>query len=285
MSNYQRVNWTNTEKTPLLAEKLDIMDEGIDKLYKNISNPNLFINGNFQIWQNGTEFLDIVSGDLTSVADRWSVLHNNSGTLNITKAEDGLHVDYSLASPIIVTQVLEEETLNSLKGKTLTLSYGVTNTEYTEHTRQVEVPDADMDRFVFATKNSYIELFSGDTLNWVKLEVGTVKTPCVPDPKEPILLNNTVGFIDVSRKLYEVKDVNATSDTIIHLWTATENCWCYLGGNAAGDGQYVARAYLDDVNIAAFWNVWPTSILFPVKKGQTLTKGNGHMSATFYGMT
>lgn len=154
-----------------------------------LSNPNLFINGNFQIWSNGTEFLDVAASELTSVADRWSVFYNydNPGMLDITKTEDGLCVAHGSVKPIIVTQVLDEETFNSLKGKTLTLSYGIINTEYTEYTRQIEVSNSDTDRFVFALENSYIELFDGDTLKWAKLEVGTVHTPCVSDSKDAII--------------------------------------------------------------------------------------------------
>lgn len=186
------VFYDNTESGLVSANVQNAIDEVATDFtnYKsNISNTNLFINGNFQIWSNGTEFLDVAASELTSVADRWSVFYNynNPGMLNITKTEDGLCVAHGSARPIIVTQVLDEETFNSLKGKTLTLSYGIKNTEYTEYTRQIEVSDSDTDRFIFALENSYIELFDGDTLKWAKLEVGTVHTPCVPDSKDAII--------------------------------------------------------------------------------------------------
>ena len=145
-----------------------------------MSNPNLLINGDFQVWQRGEEFLNIYSEEGIYCADRWMVRYNDQSELNIVKTDTGLSVSNSIARPCTIAQPLEQDLLNRLAEKTLTLSYGITNDSgYNKHVKQIVVPK-EVISITFAFENCGIELNNGDTLNWAKLEVGMIATPSIP---------------------------------------------------------------------------------------------------------
>ncbi|MFU0833867.1 MAG: hypothetical protein ACFWUC_13150 [Oscillospiraceae bacterium] len=139
-------------------------------------NPNLLINGDFQVWQRGTEFSGKVFGQYT--ADRWLVVSNNgNSTTTVTKADNGLKATQSVPyAACVVRYRMEEKDLKNIRGKTVTLSYSRDNTIYTKtYTVSNDLTERDS---VF----SEISLPNGSTLNWVKLEFGSVATDFSPRP-------------------------------------------------------------------------------------------------------
>lgn len=195
MSNYKRTYWKDSPETDISAERLNNMEEGIEKLYENVSNPNLFINGNFQIWSNGEEFTVAINDDGTYggyvvTADRWTVGAWSSNTAYVYKTDKGLTFSRLNDASIDVFQVLEEETLKSILGKPLTMSYAIEDTAgvYQEYTRNITLDDnIEIEPFNVSKEYFCIELQMGCTLIWAKLEVGEVATPCVSDSKDAII--------------------------------------------------------------------------------------------------
>lgn len=83
-----------------------------------ISNPNMLINGSFQVWQRGNNFL---SGS-GYTADRWKRYDYTPG-IKILKNNKGMNLQSTGASQsILIIQCLDGEFLGSLWGKDITLS-------------------------------------------------------------------------------------------------------------------------------------------------------------------
>jgi hypothetical protein len=120
--------------------------------------------------------------------------------------------------------------------------------------------------------------FDGITVTEIKTLLETV-------PSVDCLNGNTNRFIDTSKMLFEKQDAN-TNDNIVHeLWTATENCWCVICAKAADENTYCSTIRLDGKEVAWFYQAQYTSVVFPVKKGQQVSKGNGTVFAYFYAMS
>ena len=89
-----------------------------------ISNPNLLINGDFQIWQRGESFSNIAN---QYTADRWMIKNAKGNTSLVAKSTDVPSSEF-LRQSIHITETLEENTYlrynfeNALKG-TFTLSF------------------------------------------------------------------------------------------------------------------------------------------------------------------
>lgn len=84
------------------------------------SNPNLLINGDFQVWQRGTEFSEPYN---QYCADRWIV--QTSALVNVSKTEKGVKVNASQDSAAFynLIQILDlDGDYSFLRGKTLTIS-------------------------------------------------------------------------------------------------------------------------------------------------------------------
>lgn len=80
-----------------------------------ISNPNLLINGDFQVWQRGTSFT--TNNSYIYTADRWMI---NDGSVN--KSDFGIKIQRNDNSKEVNFQQIVEH-IQKLKGKTLTLSW------------------------------------------------------------------------------------------------------------------------------------------------------------------
>ena len=195
------------------------MNEDIDLLYKNISNPNLFINGNFQIWSNGESFqvqnqsTEVVTPVLT--ADKWYVESvDSTEVLNVNKTNEGLFISSNTSQNCKIYQVLDEETYNAIKWKTLTLSYEYeqpysaedTSVYYETHKEVKEIVASEADARIFASNNA-IQLPIGNVggtgckLHWVKLEVGSIDTLCIPDSKDAIICKLDKEVAELNSKL------------------------------------------------------------------------------------
>lgn len=193
------VFYNNTESGLSSANIQNAIDEVVENtnvIFKNIkndmskiSNPNLFINGNFQIWSNGESF-DVYGVNneeyYETICDRWQVTHYDThNNYLVTKESNGIRFESDSEEPCYIFQQLDEETFNSLQGKTLTLSYSYTNDtgETVTDTREI-IANSDLDIFTSKTRLGFT---NGYILHWVKLEVGEVATPCIPDSKDAII--------------------------------------------------------------------------------------------------
>lgn len=157
-----------------------------DEIEETFSNPNLLINGDFQIWQMGTSFTQ--SG---YTADRW----RSHGGLTISNIANGIQISNATSEYILFSQTLEMK--EYYKSKTMTLSCNILSLEGTANA------------YVYTGVNvGYKSLKSGDNkwnltipadaaqlrvvfkinaetiiqIKWVKLELGNVETPFIPRP-------------------------------------------------------------------------------------------------------
>lgn len=134
------------------------------------SNPNLFINGGFTVWQRGESFT--VGTSRIYTADRWYCvkLPGEAKSATVSRTEDGMLVSRATVS---AAYMLEPQDAALLQGKQLTLSIGVKNSDGRMKyiTRPAEVT---------GTMVSLGGFTAGQTVCWAKLEIGEEATPFVP---------------------------------------------------------------------------------------------------------
>ena len=136
-----------------------------------ISNPNLLINGDFQVWQRGTSFTNVAVGNYQ--ADRWMVVSTDGNYLaTVTKVSDGLRIEQSDAG-CVIRQYIEEDLYNKIKDKTLTMSKSVDGIITIDKIK----PTNSNGKYFFE-----IGIGRNVTINWIKIEIGSVATPFVPRP-------------------------------------------------------------------------------------------------------
>ena len=178
----------------------DVIDKQLkevsDKADRIICNPNLLINGNFQIWQRGETFL--TNG---YIADRWRV-KNNGTIISITRntADGGVHFAYSQVEYINCVQYFEnvygaqEVTLSAevkgVKGTSLFLAIGGTtdiNTitgeksftatgDWQTISLTATLPQEDIVWVNVSGREECTDFY----IKWAKLEVGKTATTFVP---------------------------------------------------------------------------------------------------------
>lgn len=161
-------------------------------LVKNsFSNPNILINGDFQVWQRGTEFT--VAG---YTADRWLLSIGAGATAKITKLQKGpgMHIE-TTGNGIQLDTLLEGADTAKLSSNTVTISL--------EHDPSLEVEirlryrDSGVFKVIGGTNDDVMtvelpELTNANqfdvslsikgtgNLYFVKLELGEIATPFVP---------------------------------------------------------------------------------------------------------
>lgn len=179
--------WTRLNIKEAVASRSEMQE--LTSRLNQLSNPNLFINGNFQIWSNGESF-DVYGVNseeyYETICDRWRVKHYDIyNNYLVTKESNGIRFESDSEEPCYVFQQLDEETFNSLQGKTLTLSYSYTNDtgETITDTKEI-IANSDLDILTAKTRLGFT---NGYVLHWAKLEVGEVTTPCIPDSKDAII--------------------------------------------------------------------------------------------------
>lgn len=148
------------------------------------SNPNLLINGDFQVWQRGESFKPVSGGNVYT-ADRWKTYQTSANAINCANSADGQKFSNKDSSAVLL-QSLEKPLRNV---KTLSLSAMIDGVTVEG---QLSVPG---DKILFvgnawayayavAANNVYCALGSNDrnehTFGWVKLEYGAVTTPFIP---------------------------------------------------------------------------------------------------------
>lgn len=162
------------------------------KTISSISNPNLLINGDFQIWQRGTEFNRL---RWTYTADRWRI----RDTTTVKKENNSIVLETEVRGGGIM-QALEFS--DFYKGRVLTFSINMktnstnnpfkvyvwdgnktilcasSNTEFKTLTNTLRVSEnATLLHFCIETETDNNTVL---TINWAKLEWGEVATPFIP---------------------------------------------------------------------------------------------------------
>lgn len=156
-----------------------------------VSNPNLLINGDFQVWQRGTSFNNNVSNKYC--ADRWILSHGAYyNAMKIYKHEKGMQVTLTTSSGSGggIYQYVE----NVVYGKTYTFSVSVNDEVYivtgTPLSDGVEISKSFTDfkitlKWDNANKCIRVGVWFNTInktyiINWVKLEYGVLNTMHVP---------------------------------------------------------------------------------------------------------
>ena len=162
-----------------LSDVPNLLNEAKEYTDSVVSNPNLLINGDFQVWQRGTSFSQTVFTERYT-ADRWRAM-STDGTVKLTvqKSDKGAEVfaDKS-GSGVIFRYRMAEEDLAKIRGKTCTLSYSIDDVVTT---RQITVSETAQETDILFPINISVST-THKYLNWVKLEIGTVATQFVPRP-------------------------------------------------------------------------------------------------------
>lgn len=97
----------------------------IEGVYPQLSNPNLLINGDFQVWQRGTSFT--LGATKAYLADRWCGYRSGFAS-GLIALKDGRFFKFTNANDSIlgsIEQSLESSVVKSLVNKNITISFRV----------------------------------------------------------------------------------------------------------------------------------------------------------------
>lgn len=158
-----------------------------------VSNPNLLINGDFQVWQRGTSFNFNVSNKYC--ADRWVLTHGAYyNAMKIDKHADGLQVSLSSSSGSGggISQYIE----GSKAGRVYTMSVSIGGVVYvltgTPNANGTELSKAfgdfkltikwDSTRNCIKVGIWFSTINKTYIVNWAKLELGGIATKNAPKP-------------------------------------------------------------------------------------------------------
>lgn len=146
------------------------------------ANPNILINGDFQVWQRGAVFTYQDYNYSAYTADRWR-LGGFYGT--ISKAENGLRMNGRGS----LLYIFEDIDYKKIKGKTLTFSISINNV--VDHFLCVNFGNQYSGAIL--SNGMVVNILPGNTINigseitdvdviinWVKLEYGSTPTPFIP---------------------------------------------------------------------------------------------------------
>lgn len=96
-----------------------------------VSNPNLLINGDFQVWQRGTSFLNVSTYGQYS-ADRWRIDVNNGSNASVEKSGNDLKFTMNTNGSFCPLIVQDMEIPKSIRGKkvTFTVNFGTVSGKF-----------------------------------------------------------------------------------------------------------------------------------------------------------
>lgn len=221
VSNAENVT-LNINPSVIIATKEDInnLQEQITDnatQLNDLANPNLLINGGFQVAQRGTTFSTINS---KYTLDRWCF--NQYATGSVEKVSNGVKLT-STSEYFWMTQYFEEDLKAYLSGKTITCSLMLsTGTKIVltgvAGSKNLTTPWTENVALVFTDTCEYqIRVKDGSvaTIVWAKLELGAVATPFIPRPYgEELAL--------CQRFYYEENWSNVVNKVLFKI--ATSNC-------------------------------------------------------------
>lgn len=178
---------------------------GLTPSYYQQANPNLLINGDFQVWQRGESFN--VDRDIYT-ADHWKVSYSTgtSGTLVAQKTENGISLkvatEFAENQSRTLLQPMEEQDFAKIAGKTVTVSYcmrlltedtqcvistsnvddvSLVGTEFKVYSVTFAIPQAyRVDGGYYLRIQSTTPVGGGIEVKWVKMELGDHATPFIP---------------------------------------------------------------------------------------------------------
>ena len=173
---------------PLVESRIEAERADVDLELAQLTNPNLLVNGDFQIWQRGTSFTAKQADQYT--ADRWMMLGSVDTLNKVDKVSNGLKITTSSAYILYFRQTLE---FPNMLGKTVTASCSVDGIIYnftavinTEAFNPKIITPWGIFYTEYNTTNNLLSCsFSVNpsktiTINWVKLELGSIATPFHP---------------------------------------------------------------------------------------------------------
>lgn len=141
------------------------------------SNPNLLINGDFQVWQRGTTFSIIGDEAFHYTADRWCVYAATSQTIKVDKVAGGIRVSGCAGIIQRFENLLETDVKYALSAvidgdiKSLVITGGT----YTENSYFKYSKSGNWEQIL-------IKANGVTTYKYVKLEIGEIATPLIPRP-------------------------------------------------------------------------------------------------------
>lgn len=162
-------------KTDLITALNEVYD--IAERVNSISNPNLLINSDFQIWQRGTNFTSSNAEKYVYTADRWCIFSATGRTLNCSKVSNGLQFSVTDDGNVL-SQILEQK----LKvGENYVLSAMIDGVVYEMDIVGGTYENSDNGRLGYHAYGSDYERINiipqgTTTVSWVKLEQGTIRT-------------------------------------------------------------------------------------------------------------
>lgn len=163
----------------------------VESNYVQLSNPNFVINPDFQVWQRGISITAHSSGVYT--ADRWQANTAVVDGVNFYKSDDGMVVQTVPGNNSAgITQLIEDG--YKLHNKVVTMSASVNGVVYSHTFTLPTGASAQYDvsptisfavSTIVANKCAGIQVLikeanATNTINWIKLELGSISTPFVP---------------------------------------------------------------------------------------------------------
>ncbi|NFS29025.1 hypothetical protein FDF12_03320 [Clostridium botulinum] len=202
---------STTEKANLVSALNEILG-----ITNQLSNPNLLINGDFQVWQRGTEQLVDFNGT-SYCADRWkvhqlNVLQSKQLTNDSRLSKYCLRVENKNTSgtQLYLTQPFEDDYIDFLNDKLVTVSFWIKGYNNATNVLYYEVGNKQVDKVyltnewqkvsgtvkanfvkdninmrgitIFTAGSNPILTNQGYEISNIKLELGSVATPFVPRP-------------------------------------------------------------------------------------------------------
>ena len=276
------------------SEKQKSETDGAIVHEKELSNPNLLINGDFRVNQRGKA--SYVSDATIYTVDRWKTnISDKNISVTVVPQENGILLTYTSGSSghSVLMQELETSDVLPLKGKILTLSYKITQitnscrirvlaggntTLFTEtinesgtFSKSFEFPETATGLSVRIISNSAENTIG---IEYIKLEVGSSATAFCPRPYAEelamcqryyykITQNNSIfnGFVfseSVARVSVITPQVMRTSPTMI--LNDVSLCRAYSNGNAyfssnVGIGAFGENNITININMQATQNM------------------------------
>ena len=208
----------NTLEIPGYAADAEAVGEALNTLQGKIINPNLLINGDFSVNQRGLTSYAMKDAAYSKqyTVDRWYIAGAAGTDKGNLAVEEGGVVFTSNIQYGEIGQMIEDYKL--LRGKTVTLSCKVSNAtqlfRLLAYTNQTQLASCDIESEVasvtFTIPNDIQDLrvlinsrtaeSSSIKIHYIKLEVGSIATPCSPRPYAEELA--------ICKRYYEKKPLN-----------------------------------------------------------------------------